>query len=195
MFRWRPSCCLPSATRTNERATRRAAKETFLRAAGLAGGTPEVRWPAPHLAIVGGDSFEGSRHDPRRGQLLEEALADLGEEDSEPRATPLDRLAGGPLRDEPSRERRASLSKQAVDIARRMGDPAPLGYVLDARFQAIWAADNIGERLAIAAEMVQLSESAWAIYSRLFQGHAFRIWMLLELGDHASVSAAFGFHV
>ncbi len=103
----------------------------------------------------------------------------------------LARLAGGPLRDEPSRERRASLSKQAVDIARRMGDPALLGYVLDARFQAIWAADNIGERLVIAAEMVQLSESTGDL-ERLFQGHAFRIWTLLELGDLAAVSAEVG---
>ena len=102
--------------------------------------------------------FNVSRDDPRLRPLIEEALADLGEEDSELRAMLLARLAGGPLRDEPSRERRASLSEQAVDIARRTGDPALLGYVLDARFLAIWAADNTGERLAIAAEMVQLSE-------------------------------------
>ena len=164
-----------------------AAKQTFLLAAGLARHTGGAVARAA-LGYGGRFLFNVSRDDPRLRLLLEEALADLGDEDSELRAMLLARLAGGPLRDEPSRERRASLSKQAVDIARRMGDPALLGYVLDARFQAIWAADNIGERLAIAAEMVQLSESAGDL-ERLFQGHAFRIWTLLELGDLAAVSA------
>ena len=167
-----------------------AAKETFLLAAELARHTGGAVARAT-LGYGGRFLFNVSRDDPRLRLLLEEALADLGEEDSELRAMLLARLAGGPLRDEPSRERRASLSKQAVDIARRTGDPALLGYVLDARFQAIWAADNIGERLAIAAEMVQLSESTGDL-ERLFQGHAFRIWTLLELGDLAAVSAEVG---
>jgi DNA-binding SARP family transcriptional activator len=167
-----------------------AAKETFLLAAGLARHTGGAVARAA-LGYGGRFVFNVSRDDPRLRLLLEEALADLGTGDSELRAMLLARLAGGPLRDEPSRERRASLSEQAVDIARRMGDPALLGYVLDARFQAIWAADNIGERLAIAAEMVQLSESTGDL-ERLFQSHAFRIWTLLELGDLAAVSAEVG---
>ena len=167
-----------------------AAKQTFLLAAELARHTG-VAVARAALGYGGRFLFNVSRDDPRLRLLLEEALADLGNGDSELRAMPLARLAGGPLRDEPSRERRASLSKQAVDIARRMGDPVLLGYVLDARFQAIWAADNTGERLAIAAEMVQLSESTGDL-ERLFQGHAFRIWALLELGDLAAVSAEVG---
>jgi tetratricopeptide (TPR) repeat protein len=83
------------------------------------------------------------------------------------------------------------LSKHAVDIARRIGDPALLGYVLDARFQAIWAPDNIGKRRAIAAEMVEVGESTGDL-ERLFQGHVYRIWTLLELGDLAAVSAEVG---
>ena len=167
-----------------------AAKQTFLLAAGLArhAGGAVAR---AALGYGGRFLFNVSRDDPRLRLLLEEALADLGNGDSELRAMLLARLAGGPLRDETSRERRASLSEQAVDIARRTGDPALLGYVLDARFQAIWAADNTGERLAIAAEMAQLSESTGDL-ERLFQSHAFRIWTLLELGDLAAVSAEVG---
>ena len=167
-----------------------AAKQTFLLAAELARHTGGAVARAA-LGYGGRFLFNVSRDDPRLRLLLEEALADLGKEDSELRAMLLARLAGGPLRDETSRERRASLSEQAVDIARRMGDPALLGYVLDARFQAIWAPDNIGERLAIAAEMAQLSGSTGDL-ERLFQGHAFRIWTLLELGDLAAVSAEVG---
>jgi len=167
-----------------------AAKQTFLLAAELARHTGGVMARAA-LGYGGRFLFNVSRDDPRLRPLLEEALEDLGEEDSELRAMLLARLAGGPLRDEPSRERRASLGEQAVDIARRTGDPALLGYVLDARFLAIWAADNTGERLAIAAEMVQLSESTGDL-ERLFQGHAHRMWTLLELGDLAAVQAEIG---
>ncbi len=170
-----------------------AAKQTFLLAAGLARRARHTGGVMARAALGYGGRFlfNVSRDDPRLRPLLEEALADLGEEDSELRAMLLARLAGGPLRDEPSRERRASLSEQAVDMARRTGDPALLGYVLDARFLAIWAADNTGERLAIAAEMVQLSESTGDL-ERLFQGHAHRMWTLLELGDLAAVQAEIG---
>ena len=167
-----------------------AAKETFLLAAGLAGRTREAMARAA-LGYGGRLLFNVSRDDPRLRPLLEQALAELGQGDSALRAKILARLAGGPLRDEPSRERRASLSEHAVDIARRTGDPALLGYVLDARFQAIWAADNIGERRAIAAEMVEVGESTGDL-ERLFQGHVYRIWTLLELGDLAAVSAEVG---
>ena len=167
-----------------------AAKETFLLAAGLARRTGGAVARAA-LGYGGRFLFNVSRDDPRLRPLLEEALTDLGEGDSALRAMLLARLAGGPLRDEPSRERRASLSEQAVDMARRIGDPALLGYVLDARFLAIWAPDNTAERLAIAAEMVQLSESTGDL-ERLFQGHAHRTWTLLELGDLAAVPTEVG---
>ena len=170
-----------------------AAKQAFLLAAELArrAGTSGGVMARAALGYGGRFLFNVSRDDPRLRPLLEEALADLGDADSELRAMLLARLAGGPLRDEPSRERRAFLSEQAVDMARRLGDPALLGYVLDARFMAIWAPDNTGVRLAIAAEMVQLSESTGDL-ERLFQGHAHRMWTLLELGDLAAVPAEIG---
>jgi DNA-binding SARP family transcriptional activator len=170
-----------------------AAKEAFLLAADLARRTGPSGGVMARAALGYGGRFvfNVSRDDPRLRPLLEEALADLGDGDSELRAMLLARLAGGPLRDEPSRDRRASLSEQAVGMARRLGDPALLGYVLDARFLAIWAPDTIGERLAIVAEMVQLSEAAGDL-ERLFQGHAYRTGTLLELGDLAAVQTQIG---
>jgi tetratricopeptide (TPR) repeat protein len=132
--------------------------------------------------------FNASRDDPRLRPLLEEALVALGDSDRELRARLLARLAGGPLRDEPSRERRASMSEQAVLLARGVGDPALLAYALDARHMATWGPDNMRDRFEITAEMVRLSEAAGDL-ERLFQGHSYRIWSLLELGDPDAVSA------
>ena len=70
--------------------------------------------------------------DDRLVPLLEEGLAALGEEDVELRARLLARLAGA-LRDEPSRDRRDRLSREAVELARRGGNPAALAYALDGR--------------------------------------------------------------
>ena len=60
------------------------------------------------------------------------ALAALAEEDVELRARLLARLAGA-LRDEHSRDRRDRLSREAVELARRAGNPAALAYALDGR--------------------------------------------------------------
>jgi hypothetical protein len=54
--------------------------------------------------------------------LLEEALQAVGETESTLRVRLLARLAGA-LRDQPSLEPRASLSRQAVEIARRLERP------------------------------------------------------------------------
>ena len=90
--------------------------------------------------------------DDRLVPLLEEALAALAEEDVELRARLLARLAGA-LRDEPARERRDALSREAVELARRSGDPAALAYALDGRAAAIVAPDTVAECLALATEL------------------------------------------
>jgi DNA-binding SARP family transcriptional activator len=166
-----------------------AARETFLLAAELArknGGAEQMARAA--LGYGGRFVFNASRDDPRLRPLLEEALVALGDSDRELRARLLARLAGGPLRDEPSRAHRTSMSEQAVDLARAVGDPALLAYTLDARHMAIWGPDNMPDRFEITAEMVWLSEAAGDL-ERLFQAHSYRIWSLLELGDPDDISA------
>jgi tetratricopeptide (TPR) repeat protein len=89
--------------------------------------------------------------------LLEEGLAALAEEDVELRARLLARLAGA-LRDEHSRDRRDRMSREAVEVARRTGNPAALAYALDGRAGAIIAPDTVAECLALATEFRELCE-------------------------------------
>ena len=88
--------------------------------------------------------------------LLEEALQAVGETESTLRVRLLARLAGA-LRDQPSLEPRASLSRQAVEIARRLGDQDTLAYALSGLFTATWGPD-IEELAEIAEEVTRLAE-------------------------------------
>ena len=113
--------------------------------------------------------------------LLEEALAALSEGDSVLRARVLGRLAvalyyGG------SRERRASLSLQAVEMARRVGDTATLAYALNCRRLALWGPESVEERLASATEILALAEQARDAELAL-ESRCWRVGALLELGD------------
>ena len=90
------------------------------------------------------------------------------------------RLAGA-SRDHRSRERRASLSAQAVEIARRMNDPATLAYVLDGRYSALMWPENAEQRLMIADEIVALAEQV-PDSERAIQGRIYRVIANLELG-------------
>ena len=105
--------------------------------------------------------------------LLEEALGALEEGDTALRARVLARLAAE-LYFAGGEQRRVSLSRQAVMMARRIGDPAVLAYTLSCRHLALWGPRDLEERLAIAAEIVGL---AGAIGDRelALQGHAWRI--------------------
>ena len=72
------------------------------------------------------------------------------------RARLLARLAGA-LRDEPSLEPRSSLSREAVEIARRLGDKETLVYALTSQFMATWGPD-VDELVAITDEVGRLAE-------------------------------------
>jgi tetratricopeptide (TPR) repeat protein len=114
-------------------------------------------------------------------RLLEEALGALEADDSGLRARVLGNLAMA-LYWSPSRERRASLSRQAVDMARRVGDPATLAEALASMHFALWGPESTQEQLAIAREIVQLSEQVGDVEMAL-QGRVWEIATLLELGD------------
>lgn len=61
----------------------------------------------------------------------------------------------------PTRSRlRAELSRHAVETARRLDDPAAVGYTLNARHRAPWGPENVEDRLAVADEIVELGERA-----------------------------------
>jgi DNA-binding CsgD family transcriptional regulator len=122
--------------------------------------------------------------------LLEDALVALGEADSPLRARVLARLARA-LVWTPQADRRLRLSEQAVQMARRLGDPATLAAVLYDHHLAIWGSERAevaGERLAVATEVVQLAERL-EDRAMALRGRGLRRTDLLELGDLAGFDA------
>ncbi|MGH2740296.1 MAG: ATP-binding protein [Actinomycetota bacterium] len=164
-------------------------KETFLKAAEVARnlGAPEY---LARAALGYGGRFVWARAAGDRNliPLLEDALAALGDEDTEDRARVLSRLSGA-LRDQRSRHPRWSLSEEAVEIARRLGDSATLAWTLEARFAAIWEPGTLDERWAIATEMLRLAEEA-GDRERILQAQGYRAHALLETGEIAEARAA-----
>lgn len=158
------------------------AKEAFVTAADFA----ERRGLARDLARAAlgyGGRFVWARaaQDRRLVPLLERALAALADADEGLRARLLARLAGA-LRDEFDPGPRRELSRQAVEVARRLGDPRTLAYVLDGRWAAIWGPDTTDERLVLSAELINAAE-AGGDGERAFQGHHYRMICFLERGD------------
>jgi DNA-binding SARP family transcriptional activator len=130
-----------------------SARATFVVAADLARRLGLARALAVAAAGYGGRIvWARAGDDERLVPLLEEGMAGLASEDAELRARLLARLAGA-LRDEPVRERRDALSREAVDLARQTGNPVVLAYSLLGRAHAIVAPDTVAECLALGAEL------------------------------------------
>jgi eukaryotic-like serine/threonine-protein kinase len=124
--------------------------------------------------------------------LLDEALQVVAAHDDASRAKLLARLAME-LYFAAAGERRATLVNEALAIARRLGDPATLAYVLNARYAALWGPENVEERLEIADEVVELARSA-GDHRLAREGRGRRIVALLELGDVAAAHAEIEVH-
>jgi DNA-binding SARP family transcriptional activator len=162
------------------------AKEAFLAAAEVA---RMSRFPEllARAALGYGGRFPWMRagDDRRLVPLLEEALGVLGEK-SALRARLLARLAGA-LRDQLSLEPRSSLSRQAVEIARGLGDPDTLGYALVGRAMATWGPET-EELAAIADEVSRLAEETDDA-ERAFQACWLHHITSMMVGDPARVAA------
>jgi DNA-binding SARP family transcriptional activator len=158
-----------------------AAREAFLQAAAIAAraGLPVLQAQA---ALGYGGRFVWARayNDVHLIPLLEAALKALPADVSTLRVKLMARLSGA-LRDHPSRDRRASLSTQAVEIARGLGDPATLAYVLDGHYSAMWSPDTCELRLAIADEIIALAQQV-ADHERATAGWVYRMITNMELG-------------
>jgi tetratricopeptide (TPR) repeat protein len=161
---------------------RPAAKEAFLAAAAIAQQLGLARELARAAAGYGG-SWMASRPglDDRLVPLLEQGLAAIGDSDVELQARLLARLAGA-LRDEPSPDRRDQLSREAIDLARRAGNPAALAAGLDGRGPAILAPHRLAECLAIATELQEVAELI-GDRDRIVRAHFHRIIALVQLGN------------
>ena len=89
--------------------------------------------------------------------LLQDALVHLGGTDDALRVRLLTRLACA-LRSSPERRAESdALSRQAVELARSIENPAALTYALAGRFWAIWWPENPEVRLDLAREMFELA--------------------------------------
>jgi tetratricopeptide (TPR) repeat protein len=164
------------------------AKEVFLEAADHARRLGLARELGEAAAGFGGRKAWGRAGDDERlVPLLEEALAALPDEDADLRVRLLARLAGA-LRDELSRDRRDRLSGEAVELARRTGNPSALAYALDARATAVIAPDIVAELLALATEQKEVAERI-GDKERLLSAHGHLFMAKLFVGDVRSAEA------
>jgi DNA-binding SARP family transcriptional activator/tetratricopeptide (TPR) repeat protein len=158
------------------------ARKTFRDAAEVARalGSPRLLAQAA-LGFGAAGQMAGGIVDEALVSLLEEALAAVGEGDPALRARLLARLVIE-LNFSEARERRAELSGEAVEIARRVGDTRGLGFALVARHWSLWGPGNVQERLEAANDLLGLAESSGD--ERLaIAGHRWRMIDLLELGE------------
>ena len=122
-------------------------------------------------------------------RLLEEALGKLANDATALRARLLSRLAEEVTFSEPL-ERREALCREAVAIARRVGDPAVLAAALRGTHWSLWVPANVQERVAISNEMVALGEQSGDRTLQL-EGRLFHLWNQLELGEIAAAQREF----
>jgi DNA-binding CsgD family transcriptional regulator/tetratricopeptide (TPR) repeat protein len=136
-----------------------ASRETFLEAAGIA-----TRLDLPELLARAAFAYAGRIPWARAGidrqviPLLKQALEALGAQDSVLRVLLLSRLAGA-LRDQPAVAPRAALGREAVAMARRIGDPETLIYALLGQLASTFLGpDSLDQQFAFAEELDRLTE-------------------------------------
>jgi DNA-binding CsgD family transcriptional regulator len=162
------------------------AMDTFQRAADIAS-TLGLAEELAHAAL----GFEETTWRPgfpgdAAARLLARALAALGEEDSTLKARVLGSLARA-LVFTGAVEKVTVVEKQAVEMARRIGDPATLAATLEARFfSSRWRPEHIAARLASAAELIGLSQKTGNREIAL-RACNWRLFDLIELGDMQAV--------
>lgn len=133
----------------------------------------------------GGAYMEAWSFDPVKVEVLDEALAALGEQETVLRVRVLARLATALyLSPFDSLARRDSLSRASVELARRLPDGPTLAYALHARHLAVWGPDNVEERVALSAEIIDLAQQA-GDFALEITGHVWQLSDLFEIGDMA----------
>ena len=172
----------------------RAARETFLRAAGLARrlDSPDRLAKAALGYGAGMGGFEFGRVDEGLVALLSEAREALGEQDAPLLARVLGRQATE-LYFSDRTEERVALGEQAVAMARRIGDRATLASTLSARFLTLWGPENSVQRLQIASDVVALGQEV-RDRELVLRGHVWRIVSLMELGDWVGADIELAVH-
>jgi DNA-binding SARP family transcriptional activator len=165
-----------------------AATHTFVQAADAAraAGLPEL---VARAALGYGGRFLWLRAaiDPQLLPLYRDALSRLPAGDSVLRAQLLSRLSTA-LRGEVGYVEQRVVARQAVEMARRLGDDATLAYVLDALCGGTGGPDLVQQTLADALEVISLAR-ALGDKEREFGGHEHAQWVYWFLGDRDAIAA------
>lgn len=116
----------------------------------------------------------------RRHELLDAALAAIGEADSPRRVQLLSRLAGNVAFAEQPGDRAAQVSAEALAMARRLGDESLVLTALMARHATLLHVGDLEERLALSEEFMGLCPGHREL---LVERCHWRLYDLLEHGD------------
>jgi tetratricopeptide (TPR) repeat protein len=164
------------------------ARAPLERAAAIADreGWPE-RLTRAALAYGGRFAWGRASMDPALVPLLERGLEAVGDEDSPARVRLLGRLAAA-RRDEAAREPRRRLAEEAVAMARRIGDPATLGYALEAAWPAAETAMTLDGRAERTQELLALSARTGNL-EQTFVVHDYRFNTFFAVADRGGVDA------
>ncbi len=124
--------------------------------------------------------------------LLQEALEALSPGDGPLRARVLSRLSLE-LTFSDQADLRETLSREAVEMGRRVGEVVSLTSALRARWMALWGPDGLDERSGLADEMLSLAGRTDDPEAELI-GRARRISCLMESGGIHSAQADIAAH-
>jgi DNA-binding SARP family transcriptional activator len=165
------------------------AKDTFVLAADIARKLKTPKQLARAAVGYGGRYvwFRAGK-DQRLIPLLQDGLEALPDASPE-RARLLARLAGA-LRDHPVPDRRASLSRDAVEIARKLGDPATLAYAIEGTYAAISWPRETDAWLAMAQTLIELADET-RDKEHAFSGHLHAFGAFMVRGDLQAAEAEF----
>ena len=158
------------------------ANKRFLDAFEIADGCSRADLLAEAALGYGGALPSGSEPNEKARALLESALAALPIQDDSARALVLGRLAQWGHFDR-SRDERQQLTGDAVDMARRLGDPETLAAVLRYRYWAMDGPDDIDLQIAVAMEIAGLGEKI-GDSEILLHGLKCELHARFELGDY-----------
>jgi hypothetical protein len=158
-----------------------AARATLLDAVALAKALADHDLLGRASLSLGGFGLSPGIVDDQLVAVLEEALAAIDPADSALRARLLVRLAVAIYWSNVP-DRREALVGEAVAIARRLGDPATLAFVLDQGRIATSGPDTLERELAWAHELFALSEEL-GDHEAAVRARVWHIDLLLELDD------------
>jgi len=159
------------------------AREAFLQAVGIARKRGAAEDFARAALGIGTGLAAFGRVDELQVSILKEALSILAEEDTALRATLLAQLS---LALYYSPELREGVNQQAVEMARRVGDPSAIVAALYSRHVILDGTPNVEERLEVATEILGIAQRGGNKEMEL-QIRYRRILDLMELAEMPTV--------